>query len=170
MMLAPRDTFLSSCHSMSTHTPPGPGASSPSAMEVEFKQSALSLLNLPDEMIEHIASFFPSEVACTDGELGLTGGEQSTNAGSSKCALAEAHSAALLEGSPKLGCATAVEGTNDEYSMTTLCRASQRVSRYIEDIQGPKRLFEQLQRHGHYMQQFECDGIGTYRIVVVVVP
>ena len=139
-------------------------------MEVEFKQSALSLLNLPDEMIEHIASFFPSEVACTDGELGLTGGEQSTNAGSSKCALAEAHSAALLEGSPKLGCATAVEGTNDEYSMTTLCRASQRVSRYIEDIQGPKRLFEQLQRHGHYMQQFECDGIGTYRIVVVVVP
>mgnify|MGYP002717903373 FL=1 len=89
--------------------------------------------------------------------LAFAGGEQSTNAGSSKCALAEAHSAALLEGSPNLDCATAVEGTNDEYSLTTLCRASQRVSRFIEDVQGSKKLFEQLQRHGHYVKQFECE-------------
>lgn len=89
--------------------------------------------------------------------LAFAGGEQSTNAGSSKCALAEAHSAALLEGSPNLDCATGVEGTNDDYSLTTLCRASQRVSRFIEDVQGSKKLFKQLQRHGHYVKQFECE-------------
>lgn len=40
-------------------TPAGTGTSSPLAIEVESRQSGVSLLNLPDEMIEYIASFFP---------------------------------------------------------------------------------------------------------------
>lgn len=56
---------------MSTLTPPGPRASHPPVLDVGSKQSGVSLLRLPDEMIEHIASSLSQEDKYSWNQRGL---------------------------------------------------------------------------------------------------